>query len=117
MAAYQILVPIIGLIFLGYSVWQHFRGRNTLTEVLGWVLFWVFVATVALFPAATTERLAKWLGFKSNVNALLVMGMGILFFFLLRLYFLLKRQNIIITRLVRELALKEEELEKREGKP
>lgn len=111
---YQILVPLIALLFLGYTVTQHLRGRHTLGELIFWGLFWIVVVAVALFPDVITDRLAKWLGIKSNVNALIFLALGVLFFLQFRLYFLLKRQNHIITDLVRKVALKEKEKEEQD---
>lgn len=107
-ATYQLLVPLIAILFLSYTVAQHVKGRNALSELIFWSLFWVFVVLLALFPDQITDRLAKWLGIKSNINALIFLALGVLFFLQFRLYFLLKRQNHTITALIRKLALKDE---------
>lgn len=108
-ATYQIIVPLIAVIFLGYTVAQHIKGRNALSELIFWGIFWMFVVLLALFPDQITDRLAKWLGIKSNINALIFLALGVLFFLQFRLYFLLKRQNHTITELVRKIALKDEQ--------
>lgn len=109
MAVYQYIVPIIALLFLLYTVAQHVKGRNTVAELLFWVVFWGFTSLLALFPDAITDRLAKWLGIKSNINAVLFLGLGILFFIQFRLFFLIKKQNHTITELARKIALQEKD--------
>jgi hypothetical protein len=98
-------VPAIAFLFLFYTALQHVKGRNTVAELLFWVLFWTFTSLLAIFPDAITDRLAKWLGIKSNINAILFLGLGILFFIQFRLFFLLKKQNHTITELARKIAL------------
>lgn len=107
-ATYQVLVPLIAVLFLSYTIAQHLKGRNALHELIFWILFWLGIVLLALFPDQITDRLAKWLGIKSNINAIIFLALGALFFLQFRLYFLLKRQNHTITTLIREYALKEE---------
>lgn len=109
MDSYQILVPIIALCFLAYTIAQFVKGRNTLLELVFWGIFWLSTVAVAIFPDFITERLARWMGVKDNVNAIIFLAIGILFFLQFRLYFLLKRQHMQLTDLVRKLALKEDD--------
>ncbi len=109
METYQILVPIVALAFWAYTIFQFIKGRSSIVELLFWSLFWLLTIALALFPDSITDRLARWLGMKSNINALVFLALGILFFLQFRLYFLVKRQNSIISELVRKLALKEDE--------
>lgn len=107
METYQILVPLIALLFLGVSIAQHVKGKNTITELLFWIAFWLLVIVLALFPDFVTGYLARLLGIKSNVNAIIFLAIGILFFLQLRMYFIIKRQSMLITDLVRKIALKD----------
>ena len=112
METYQILVPLIALLFLGVSIAQHVRGKNTTTELLFWIVFWILVIVLALFPDFVTTYVAKLLGIKSNVNAIIFLAIGILFFLQLRMYYIIKRQSVLITDLVRKIALREEDKER-----
>ena len=73
-------------------------------------MIWVFIIVIAIFPEATTLFIAKIFGIKSNVNAIIFFGLGILFFFQFQMYFGLKKQNNIITSLVRQIALLEQKI-------
>ena len=107
---YQILVPIISLVFILYAFKQFNDLKNTLFETLFWTIFWFFIIIIAIFPEQTTEFLANLFGIKSNVNAIIFFGLGILFFFQFQMYFGLKKQNNTITSLVRKIALLEQKL-------
>ncbi len=108
METYQILVPLVSLAFWAYTIFQFIKGRASMAELLFWSLFWLLTIALALFPDAITDRLAHWLGIKSNINALLFLSIGILFFLQFRLYFIIKRQNAVISELVRKLALEDD---------
>lgn len=105
MEVYKILVPFIAIIFLGYTLLLHIKGKNTLVELFFWILFWAFTISLAFFPDFITKNLARVLGIKSNINAILFLAIGILFFIQFRLFFILKRQNLVITELVRKIAI------------
>jgi hypothetical protein len=109
MELYKILVPLIAIIFLVFTVVSHVKGKNTLMELIFWIFFWGFTIFLAFFPDFMTKQLAKFLGIKSNVNAIVFLAIGILFFLHIRLYFILKRQNQIITDLIRKLAIDKKE--------
>jgi len=106
---YQIVVPVIALLFLAYTVVMYLRGRSSAFEMVSWMLIWGLAILLALLPDAVTNFIADVFGIKSNVNAIIFLGLGILFFLQFHLYMLVRRQNIIITELVRKLALRDEE--------
>jgi hypothetical protein len=104
---YQVVVPIIAIIFLAYTVIMFRRGRSSAFEMVGWMLIWGLAILLALLPDAVTNFIAKVFGIKSNINAIVFLGLGILFFLQFHLYMLVRRQNQVITDLVRKLALRD----------
>ena len=106
---YQVVVPIIAIVFLTYTLVMYRRGRSSAFEMIGWLLVWALIILIALLPDEVTGLIADALGIKSNVNAIIFLGLGILFFMQFHLFMLVRRQNVTISDLVRKLALKEKE--------
>ncbi len=102
---YQILVPIISLVAIAMTVKSHTKGENTMFESFFWIVFWMGVSLIALFPDLTTNYLSKLLGIKDNVNAVIFIGLAASFFIHFRTFNIIKLQNKTITELVRKIAL------------
>ena len=109
MLLYKIIVPIISLAFIAYSFNQYKQGKNTIFETVLWSMIWLGIAAIAIFPDFITDSIAKIFGIKSNINAIIFLGLGLLFFIQYNLFVAIKRQNKVITELVKKLALKEQE--------
>jgi len=105
---YQVLVPLIGLFSIGLTLRSQLIGENTVFETFFWILIWVGICLVALFPDTTTNFLSRALGIKDNVNAIIFIGLAASFFIHFRTFTVIKRQNRTITELVRKIALKME---------
>lgn len=114
---YQIIGGFGALFFLFLSIRQFLRGHIGLREIVFWSIFWLFTLLVSILPDPISNFLAQTLGIKSNLNALFFLGLGTLFFVQFRLYLTVKRQNEIISDLVRKIALKDrDEKEEQESK-
>lgn len=112
MKIYQIIVPLIGLVGMLYTVRQFRLGINRFFESLVWVLLWLFISLVALFPDAITFTISKYIGIKDHINGIIFIGLAISFFLNFKLFNSFKKQNKIITDLVRKIALeKQQEIE------
>lgn len=105
---YQIVVPLVSLVALVYAWNLVLRQKKTVWEALLWTLFWGGIAALAFFPQMLSY-LTLVTGIKSQVNAILVTAIGILFFMMfyviLRLEELQQRQ----TKMIRGMALKDVE--------
>jgi|LakMenEpi03Aug12_release.lakeMendotaPanAssembly.Ray.scaffolds.fasta_scaffold238929_1 hypothetical protein len=105
MEIYQILVPCIAVIFMYVSIKQYVSGKNTFFEMFSWCLIWFFIIAVAIVPDLITVHLAQILGIKSNINAIIFLSLGILFFLQYNLFLTIKRQNKTISELIKKIAL------------
>ena len=114
MTPYQILVPLVSLVAIGYAWSLVKRQKKTVWEAILWTIFWGIIAAVAFEPKLLNYLTAAT-GIKDQVNAVLVTGMGLLFFLmfytLIRIEELEQRQ----TRIIREIALREAGLEKKDS--
>jgi hypothetical protein len=63
---------------------------------------------VAALPNPISIKIAKILGFKDNVNAIIFVGLGLLFFMIFYLSNSIQRLERRLTLLVRELALEQQ---------
>src|SRR4051812_2519358 len=107
MRIYQIIVPFVGLIGTVFTIRQFQKGINTFFESLLWSLLWIFISLVAIFPDAITFFLSKWIGIKDHINGIIFIGLAISFFLNFKLFDSFKKQNKIITDLVRKIAMNE----------
>ena len=106
MALYQIIVPLLCLLFILKAFSLFFRGRKTIRELLSWCVVWGSIAVIALFPELT-NILAQKLGIKSNINAILFISVGVLFYALFRLMIAIDDVQYQTTLLVRRQAMRE----------
>lgn len=105
MKIYQFIVPIVGVIGILYTLRQFRNGINTFFESMLWILLWLFISLVAIFPDAITFFISKVIGIKDHINGIIFIGLAISFFLNFKLFNNLKKQNKIITELVRKIAI------------
>jgi hypothetical protein len=115
MKIYQLIVPLVGLVGTLYSVRQFRTGINTFFESLLWVMLWIFISLVAIFPDAITFFLSKSIGIKDHINGIVFIGLAILFFLNFKLFNSFKKQNKVITELVRKIALENQNKNENKG--
>lgn len=101
---YQWLVPLVSLFFISRTVLQYRANRRTFRGLVIWSVFWVSLAIFAFVPNEVSQRLANVLGIKDNVNAIIFIGLGILFFLIFSLSSTVDRLERQLTELVREIA-------------
>ncbi len=64
---------------------------------------------LAILPDKVSVNLAGWLGFKSNVMAIVFVALGMLFVFVFYISSTIERLELQVTDLVRKLAIEEAE--------
>lgn len=107
---YQIIASFISLLAVLY-VWSLVvKQKKTVWEACLWMLFWVSIAVIALFPSVL-NYLAFVMGFKDRQNALLISFLGIFSFIIFGLIVRLEELEQRQTKLTRSLALKDAGLE------
>lgn len=110
---FQIFVPLLSIVFIGSLYMHHSKGKSSISVTLISMLFWVAVGVFAIFPDIISKAIANAFGIKSNINAILFLSLGIIFFILFKMYNLIKAQEKSITLLTRRLSI--EEFEKEES--
>lgn len=101
---YQWLAPLLGLTLIFRTIRQYLQRHKGLGQALIWITVWVCIGIIALLPVPTTSAVARFLGFESNVNAIIFAGLGLLYFLIFYLFSSLNRLDNKMTALIRQLA-------------
>lgn len=104
---YQWLVPIIGIYFIARTILQFARKKRTVRSTAIWLLFWITLILFAMVPNETSHKIAKILGFASNINAVIFVALGVLFLLAFYLSATMEKMEIQLTELVRQLAIRD----------
>ena len=106
---FQIIIPIVALIIISLQLLEYSKKKSGVTESILVILFWVSITALSIFPDFFSDLIANVFGIKSNINAVIFLALGLLFFFQLRIFKMIKRQDRTLTELARKMALKEHE--------
>jgi len=102
----QILILVFALYAIVAAYGRHRKGHLARPWLLLWVVFWLAVAAVAMVPDVTT-KVAAWFGVGRGVDLLFYLAFLAVFYLMFRLFVRLESMEQQITRLVRELALRD----------
>lgn len=76
---YQWVVPLVGLFYLVRVTLQFRANERSATSLVVWLIFWVTIIVLAVIPNPISFKIAKLLGFKSNINAVIFVALGCCF--------------------------------------
>ncbi len=107
---YQWLVPLIAIFYMARIIRQYIRQKRLVGSMLIWLLFWMIVSLLALLPDFVSINIADFLGFKSNINAVIFVALGFLLIFMFYLTATVEKLERQITEIVRKLALENQRL-------
>jgi len=103
----QILIIVFSLFALS-RVFINIKDRNLeKLEIIFWTLFWLAAIFVAIFPASITI-IAELLGVERGVDLLIYGVIILLSYMIFRLYAKLENTEKRITKIVRTIAIKNE---------
>lgn len=104
------LQQVIAIVFIFFFVsrlfWQKKKGQIKNEELLFWLVFWTLACIAILFIKQIDSFVAS-LGFSSSgISILFYVAVFILFYFIFRLRLRIERIEKNITKIVRDMALK-----------
>jgi len=104
---YQWLAPLIALVYIIRTVRQYFQGKTSPRNAIIWITFWIGVSLLALMPDTIPNRIARTLGIRDHINAIIFLSLGVLFLMVFYLSAAVNRVENQLTELIRQLALNE----------
>jgi hypothetical protein len=108
---YQIVAPLISLTAIVYAWNLVMRQKKTVWEACFWTVFWGAIAAIAMFPSFLTY-LSTVTGIANRENAVIFTFLGLLFFMVFYMVIRLEDLEQRYSKLLRELALRDADLEK-----
>jgi hypothetical protein len=105
----QIIALIIIAFFLSRLIWQKKREKINGQEFVFWLIFWFFSGLAIVF-LKKIDQLVAGLGFSgSGIEVLLYVAVAVLFYLIFRVRMKLEKIERDVTKIVREIAMREEE--------
>lgn len=108
MSVIQILIVLFSLFAITRALRQFRQGALTIAWLIVWVFFWLAVGGVVLAPQ-TTDALARFVGVGRGADFIIYISLTALFYLAFRLFVKIEDVEREITRLVRKLALEEQQ--------
>lgn len=106
------LFQVLLLLFFIFAIWKviaRFRLKELpLGFFLFWLIFWILAAVVVAWPNLTASA-AKLMGIGRGVDLVVYITLAALFWLVFRLIVRTEKTKQEITRLTRELALRDKE--------
>ncbi len=102
----NLIAPVFALLMIGKAVSHYRRHEKTWREIVAIVLIWGAVGYLGGVPGSI-DVVASFLGVKSGLSLIFFLGMTILFFIVFQLLMAYELLEMRLTKVVRELALKE----------
>ena len=104
---YQWLGPLLSIYYIIRTVKQYSLGKYSPRNTVIWIIFWIGIALLCIMPDEIPNALAKGLGFRDHINAIIFVALALLFLMIFYLSAALNRVENQLTDLVRKLALSE----------
>lgn len=107
MLLYSLVFPIIAVIAIVWFVFRYMKGKNSFSTVLLWSLFWIIVSIFSLFPHVSTS-FASLFGITRGLDFIIILVFVILFYTVLKLYFIVDKMQNNLNTIVKQVALQNE---------
>ena len=102
----QILALIIIALFISRLFWQKQKNQVNSNEFIFWLIFWL-ISAGAIISLKWIDKIVANLGFSSSgIDILFYISIIIIFYLIFRLRLRFAKMEKDITRLVREIAIK-----------
>lgn len=103
----QSLAQIVIAFFIVRLIWQRKNGQVGGNEFVFWLVFWM-LSMVIVSSLKWIDTLVADIGFSApGIEVLLYAAVAVLFYFIFRLRIRLEKMERDLTKIVREIALKD----------
>ena len=107
MYLYALVFPIISVIAIIWFITRYMKGKNSFATVVLWSIFWIVVSLFAIFPDISIT-FARLFGITRGLDFIIILVFVILFYTILKLYFIVDKMQNNLNTLVKEVALNNE---------
>ncbi len=107
MLLYTLIFPIISIVAILWFIARYFKGKNSLSTIILWSVFWIVVSIFAIFPESSS-RFANAFGITRGLDFIIILVFVILFYTVLKLYFIVDKMQDNLNKIVKEVALNNE---------
>ncbi len=107
MFLYSLIFPIISIIAIVWFAFRYLKGKNSIVTTLLWTIFWIIVAIFSLFPHLSNQ-FAKLVGITRGLDFIIILVFIILFYTVLRLYFIVDKLQNDLNTVVKQVAIQNE---------
>jgi hypothetical protein len=104
---YALIFPIISLIAIIWFITRYLKGKNSFFTVFLWSIFWIVVSLFAIFPNVSMT-FARIFGITRGLDFIIILVFVILFYTILKLYFIVDKMQNDLNKIVKEVALNNE---------
>ena len=104
MFLYSFIFPIISIIAIIWFVLRYMKGKNSLATIILWTIFWIIVTVFALFPHLSNS-FASAFGITRGLDFIIILVFVILFYTVLKLYFIVDKMQNDLNTIVKEFAI------------
>lgn len=107
MYLYALIFPLISLIAIIWFISRYLKGKNSFFTVFLWSIFWIVVSLFAIFPNVSMT-FARIFGITRGLDFIIILVFVILFYTILKLYFIVDKMQNDLNKIVKEVALNNE---------
>lgn len=107
MYLYALIFPLISLIAIIWFITRYLKGKNSFFTVFLWSIFWIVVSLFAIFPNVSMT-FARIFGITRGLDFIIILVFVILFYTILKLYFIVDKMQNDLNKIVKEVALNNE---------
>ena len=107
MFLYAFIFPIISIIAIVWFIARYHKGKNSLGTVVMWSLFWIVVSLFSIFPESSSA-FAKIFGITRGLDFIIILVFVILFYTVLKMYFIVDEMQDNLNKIVKEVAIQNE---------
>lgn len=106
---YQYVGIVIGIIGIIYTILRFREGKMSLGMLFVWSIIWIILIGLSIYPEAT-GFFAGITGIGRGLDVILILGLIGCYYLIFRIYNMIENIEQEITHLVREMALKRENM-------
>ncbi|WP_148883838.1 DUF2304 domain-containing protein [Thermococcus aciditolerans] len=113
MYAVQYIAIAVVLVLMVYVLGRYGRGEFEWGDFLFWEAILIGLLVVSIFPVQIANEIRKLLGLGRGLDALFVIGIGLSYILIFRVYLTVDKTEREITELTRKIAIELEEINRR----